>query len=82
MKSPASGRNSSPNPEPAVQVGAALAQAPQAGRIEAADHHLALGHQHALDLAQGGVRVGFNSSECGSTTRSRLFSSNGSAPNR
>ena len=58
MNSPASGRYSSPKPEAPVQVGAPLAQAPQAGRVEAADHHLALGHQHALDLAQRGVRVG------------------------
>jgi hypothetical protein len=45
-------------PEAAVQMGTPLAQAPQAGRVQAADHHLALGHQHALDFAQSRVRVG------------------------
>jgi hypothetical protein len=39
-------------------VRTALPHAPQAGRVEPADHHAALGHQHPLDLAQRGVRVG------------------------
>jgi hypothetical protein len=34
-----------------------LSHAPQAGRIEPADDHAALRHQHALDLAQRAVRV-------------------------
>jgi len=38
-------------------VRALLAQTPQAGRIQTADDHAPLGHQHALDFAQRGVRV-------------------------
>ena len=42
-----------PSPaQPRRSRAAALAQAPQAGRVEADDHHAAFGHQHALDFAQ------------------------------
>ena len=39
-------------------MGAALAQPPQAGRVHAADDDPAFRHEHALHLAQGGMRVG------------------------
>ena len=42
---------------PLVEPRAALAQAPQAPGVQAADDHAALWHQHAFDLAQRGVRV-------------------------
>ena len=59
MNSPARGRNSGlPRPaQPLRTRPQALAQAPQAGRVEADDHDPAFGHQHALDLAQRLVRV-------------------------
>ena len=58
MNSPSRGqKHVGAQSESLLRVGRLLAHAPQAVRIEAKDHHPSLGHQHALDLPQGLVRV-------------------------